>query len=222
MCGRFTLIANKSDIEEYFGAQFSDQFEVPIYNAAPSMLLPVITNDKPSCIQFFRWGTYSEINKNQKLIINAKAETLFEKPKFKTAARLNRCIILATGFFEWEKRSGENFPYIFSSDTNKFMCLAGIYFKDSQNKSNNKFVIITMPANKQVALIHSRMPLILNKDEIKYWLTENIDENNMKDFLMSHAIKYLNMKRVSKLVNSSKNNSELIFKPDFEEQGELF
>lgn len=226
MCGRFTILASKTEIEEYFQAEFSEQFELPVYNAAPTMFLPVITAELSDKIQLFKWGKTSNTFQNQGILINAKAETIFEKKSFKDAAKVNRCLVIATGFFEWEKKGKEKLPYLFQSEDRKFICFAGIYFKGSSiNRNNDEFVIVTTEPNKQVALIHSRMPLMLSKEEIGFWLKNEMDEYELQKFINSHTVSDLNMKQVSKIVNSAKVNSPLIFNIENDNsdvQGELF
>ncbi len=145
--------------------------------------IPVITNKATHLVQGFNWGLIPTWAKDEqtafdlrKLTLNAKAETLFEKPSFKDAAISNRCIVLVSGFFEWKTVGKDKIPhYIYCTDM-PIMALAGLYSTWQNPLTNtiiNTVTIITTSANELMAEIHNtkkRMPVILPKNQINNWL----------------------------------------------------
>ena len=120
MCGRSSLTKTEKEIEERFNATFySDELErynpLPNYNAAPSHMMPVITNQDPDHIHLYRWGLIPFWAKDEKIgykMINARVETLMEKSAFKNAAKHRRCLVPMDGFYEWKKEGKTKTPYL--------------------------------------------------------------------------------------------------------------
>jgi len=112
MCGRFTVVSEAEELEERFGVQVAKEQYSKRYNAAPSQLLPIITNSDKEKVQFFKWGLIPFWAKEEKIgnrLINARAETITEKPSFKYAVQKRRCLVLADGYYEWmENGRGED------------------------------------------------------------------------------------------------------------------
>lgn len=210
MCGRFSFALTDKIIEEHFDVAIGDENFFPRYNCAPSQNLAVITNEDPKKLSYFKWGLvpfwakdYSIGNK----MINAKAETIFEKPVFRNALKSRRCLIPADSFYEW-KQDKEKMPYrILMKDESPF-AMAGIWeiWNDVEGKPFFTFSIITTKANNFMIDIHHRMPVILGAADEKKWLaSKNTDEINslMKPFQSEQMKAY----PISKLVNSPVNNS---------------
>ena len=104
MCGRYTIIAKAEEIEKRFNVEVPEVY-APRYNAAPSQILPVITNQNPEGLSFFHWGLIPRWAKDKSIsskLINARAETITEKASFKNAMKHRRCLVLADGFYEWK------------------------------------------------------------------------------------------------------------------------
>ena len=107
MCGRYTIIAKAEEIEKRFNVHVPESYQ-PRYNAAPTQILPVITNSSPDGLSFFHWGLIPKWAKDKSIsskLINARAETLTEKVSFKNALQQRRCLVLADGFYEWKRSS---------------------------------------------------------------------------------------------------------------------
>ncbi len=178
---------------------------VPRYNGAPTQELSVITASEPHKLQLFRWGLIPDWCKEipKVPIINARRETLEQKPSFKQIFKNQRCLVPADGFYEWV-HSGKKVPYRFTLKNETLFAFAGIWdsWKQSDGKQINSFAIITTDANKTVEPVHDRMPVILEKEDFNAWLNDK-DTNRLKTLLEpiedSKLIKY----RVSDLVNKA-------------------
>ena len=215
MCGRYTITKKKSNIEEVLESAFDDDY-IENYNAAPTNKLPVITNKNLDEIKLLQWGLIPYWSKDAKIagkLINARLETVFEKPSFKQIIKNKRCAIIADGYYEWTRQKSSKQPYyIYFEDHRSFM-FGGIWnsWQSNEGISINTFSIITKEAKGKVSKIHDRMPVILNQELKNSWLSElnknqinEIANNNLNDDLTYHA--------VSKSVNSTRNNyKELIY-----------
>ncbi|MBC2397658.1 putative SOS response-associated peptidase YedK [Clostridium tetanomorphum] len=141
----------------------------------PSDLTPVITTDEK--IKFLKWGFISK--GNNKLVINARSESISEKPLFKKALYTNRCVLPANCFYEWKGEKGKKQKYRISVKGESIFSMAGIYdrFVDSKGLEYEGFVIITTEANYEMSSLHHRMPVIFKIGEEKSWLSEDIKED---------------------------------------------
>ncbi|RMG82435.1 MAG: SOS response-associated peptidase, partial [Chloroflexi bacterium] len=113
MCGRFSLTTDLNKLQQSFNLDEVPPVFAPRYNIAPSQPVAVIANDNPKKLTFFKWGLVPSWAKDPRIgskMINARAETLEEKPSFRTAFKRRRCLIPADGFFEWAKRNGDKVP----------------------------------------------------------------------------------------------------------------
>lgn len=225
MCGRFQLSVKGKQISERFNVEVFDELYTPNFNCAPWQKLPVITNNQPGTLRFFRWGLIPFWAKDAKIgfrNINARSETINEKPSFKNAFRKRRCLIPANGFYEWGKDMGKTPFRIFLKDENLF-AIAGIWetWKDAENRAIDSFSIITTSANSLVADIHHRMPVILKPEDEQSWLTEN-DGSALKELLVPYNPGNMEAHPISKIVNSPKNNGPGIIIPAKGGQQTLF
>jgi len=144
MCGRFSLTVQETDLEAFFGLEETNGMYVPRYNGAPGQALPVILAAKPPQLRFFRWGLVPSWAKDPRIgykMINARAETVMEKPAFRKAFAKQRCLIPADGFYEWEKRGKEKVPYRIHLNSNDIFAMAGIWesWKDAEGLSLHTF-----------------------------------------------------------------------------------
>ncbi|MBU0707228.1 SOS response-associated peptidase [Patescibacteria group bacterium] len=209
MCGRFTIISEDKELEKRFGATIS----TPItkhYNAAPSQQLPLITNDKPKNIQLGKWGIKPVWLKNNKGtgFINARAETLIEKPSFKNAFLNRRCLVLSDSFFEWDRLGGTKKPFRILLKNEQPFAFAGIWemTKTKDGLFVPSFSIITTSPNSLISKIHHRMPVILHQDDEQEWLKKEIDITKSLDLLQPYPTEEMNMYEVSSKVNSYAND----------------
>ncbi|MCH8904692.1 MAG: SOS response-associated peptidase [Bacteroidetes bacterium] len=220
MCGRSSITKSQKELEERFGATFySDEILKydPNYNAAPSQNLPVITNEDSDLIQLYRWGLIPFWSKDKSIsykMINARAETLMEKPSYKTLIKRKRCLVLADGFYEWMKKDGGKIPYrVTMKDENAF-AFAGLWDVWNKEETIYSFTIITLKPNKMMANIHDRMPAILLPEEEKLWIDPELSGDDAMKLLNPYPDDAMKAYPVSKLVNSPGNNEPDILKPD--------
>ena len=226
MCGRFQLSVKGRQISERFNIEVFDEFYKPNYNCAPSQQLPVITNQEPGQLSFLRWGLVPFWAKDPKIgykMINTRAESITEKPSFKSAFKKQRCLIPANGFFEWKKDENKT-PYRIFLKSESIFSMAGIWetWKDAEGRPLNTFSIVTTTPNQLMENIHNRMPVILPVEMEKVWLSEN-NESELLKLLKPYNPLEMDAYSISKKVNSPANNDNTIILPaDEPNQGLLF
>jgi len=209
MCGRFSLTVNEAELNLRFELAGGDAPYVPRYNGAPTQLLAVITGESPNKLSYFRWGLIPPWAKDISIgskMINARAETLTEKPSFRAPLYSRRCLVPADGFYEWQQDAAKQ-PYRIVVKSNPVFAMAGLWerWKSPEGSVTDSFTIITTEANDFMKSIHSRMPVILKPQDEKTWLSgSNPDEIHM--LLKPYPSGDMDAFRVSKLVNSPRNN----------------
>lgn len=177
--------------------------------------MPVITNKDPDNFQFFHWGLIpywiKNIEDSEKIRIktmNARSESIFDKPSFKRSIRLKRCLIPADGFYEWRQLNGVNYPYYIRLKNKKIFSFAGIWDKWKNPMDNNSiysYSIITCKSNKLLSKIHNkkkRMPVILSKENGENWLKEELEENEIKKYLTPYPDEKMEAYTISKFITS--------------------
>ena len=217
MCGRFTLTASVDQLIDRFDIEFFLQEEEynPSYNVAPSQsVLAVINDGAHKRMGYLRWGLIppwaKDISVGYKMI-NARAETLIDKPSFRNAYKKKRCLIVADSFYEWKRiDSKTKIPMRIKLKSNELFSMAGLWenWKSPDGKSIYSCSVITTSPNELVQDIHDRMPVILKPEDEKYWLDPSItDTTKLHPLLkpLDHAL--MEAYEVSPLVNSPKNNS---------------
>jgi len=217
MCGRFARINNAKEIKEIFNL---DQIEIelgPSYNIAPTQDVAVILEKGQSKLTSMGWGLIpfwaKDIAIGSKLI-NARAETIDEKPSFKYSFQKRRCLIIANGFYEWQKRGSNKFPYFIHLKDNKPFCFAGIYdnWKSPDGDKITSCSIITTDATKNLRTIHPRMPVILSESNLSLWFN-NSDTNALKQLLIPYSKEKIEFYEVARDVNSTANNYPELIAP---------
>ena len=165
MCGRFSVTSSKEKLEKKFKAKFKSDKEFPLFdNAFPSYYLPVITQNSPNEIKLYRWGLIPKWAKDVKIgnrLINARAETILEKPSYKEPFKNSRCLVLADGFYEWHEQSGKKkIAYKINKIDNEPFAFAGVCdtWKDAEQYPINTFSIITTNSNDTIGKIHDEAP----------------------------------------------------------------
>lgn len=213
MCGGYTIATNIKSLEERFGSKLINGPFNERFNARPSQNLPIITNTNPKEIKLAHWGIKPAWAKedSHKEIINARSDSS-EKPTFKKLFESKRCLILADGFYEWEKRKDGKYPFRFTLKDDGPFAMAGIY--DVNDANENLFTIITVNSNKVVGEIHDRMPAILLPEQERDWL----DKKNL-DLLKPYPDKFMESYEVSRKVNFAENDFPDLIK---EEKTRLF
>ncbi len=220
MCGRFSLTQTESDIEARFGAKFYSNDLVKRYNVAPSQLALVITDAKPQELQLFRWGLIPSWAKDGSIgnkMINARSETLREKPSFRTLVRKRRCLVIADGFYEWRPHDQKKKqPVRITLSNNGLFAMAGLW--DEWNDPNSgelvdSFTIITAPANDLIRPVHDRMPVILHASDEQKWLSAATIDQDIDRLLDSYPSHEMDLYDVSEKVNSPLNDTPDLILP---------
>ena len=215
MCGRYSFAIDDELIKERFGVTVRSAIYKARYNCAPSQPLAVITNEEPETLNFFRWGLipfWAEDPSIGYRMINAKAETILEKPSYKTAFRNRRCLVPADSFFEWKKDKDKT-PYRIHLKNDVPFAMAGIWdkWKDPEGKIIHSFSIITTSPNSLMEKIHTRMPVILREGDEKTWLGQT-GPDELLGLLKPYPAEEMDAYPISKLVNDPKNDREEILK----------
>ena len=222
MCGRFTLTANPADLQEaFYWVDFGNADLTPRYNIAPTQGIPVVTNEGSHKLDFFTWGLVPFWAKDPSIgsrMINARAETLAEKPSFKNAFKRRRCLILADGFYEWQKLPGEKSktPMFIHLKDGKPFAFAGLWeeWHSPDGSQILSATIITTSPNKLVAPIHNRMPVILAESAYEQWLAPGeADTQNLSRYLIPYPAEAMETYAVSRLVNSPQNDQPSLIQP---------
>ncbi|HEU0293881.1 MAG TPA: SOS response-associated peptidase [Anaerolineales bacterium] len=177
MCGRFTLTVNPADLQNTFqDYSFPAKF-APRFNIAPSQPVLAIPNDDKLTADFFVWGLIPMWAKDPEIgnrLINARGETLAEKPSFRGSYRHKRCLILADGFYEWKSFGGRKTktPYYIHMQDRKPFAFAGLWdhWESPDGSSIKSCTIITTSPNELTGSIHDRMPVILHPRDYRKWL----------------------------------------------------
>lgn len=220
MCGRYTLTVSAEELMEYFGVDNSlDPFR-PRYNIAPSQFVHAVINASgKNRIGQLKWGLVPSWSSNDKIgmkMINARAETVAEKPAFRAAFKNKRCLIAADGFYEWQRlENGSKQPFRIVLRNTKLFSFAGLYESwIAQNGIKiSTCTIITTTPNKIMADIHDRMPVILSKDSENIWLDHNASKDDLAKLLQPYQDNLMEVYPVSNEVGNVKNNSsELIIR----------
>ncbi len=228
MCGRFTITAKAEEFQQRLElGEMPDDWQ-PRYNVAPSQPIPVVTDADQRHVQWMQWGLVPFWAKNPAIggkMINARAETVAEKPAFRQSFLRRRCLILADGFYEWMKTGGRkapSIPYYFHEKNHAPFTFSGLWdqWEDQDGKKLQSCTIITCPANEIVGPIHARMPVILDDAKRWDWLTSNNLEE-LQSMLGPIGNSYLSAYPVSRSVNSPAVDSEVCLLPE-RQQDSLF
>lgn len=208
MCGRFVFADfENTGVAKYFEIpQLNEGTKKPrkSYNIAPGSDQLTVIRQSPNSAKYMKWGFKPEWFKKSGGIINARSETIDEKPMFKEAFRKSRCLIPASGFYEWAVVEKEKTPYFIHLKKQPFFAFAGIYdhHKDAGGKDHYSFAILTTKANKTVGKIHDRMPVILRKKDHDVWLDKDTSHEELKSLFRSYSDNEMEANPVSRDVNS--------------------
>lgn len=220
MCARYTLTTKLEILQERFGFYTDESDIAPRFNLAPSQDAPVVIEREKRSLQMLRWGLVPYWAKDPKIgykMINARGETIHEKPSFKTPLKIKRCLVLADGFYEWNKtEDGNKVPLRFVLKMGGPFAFAGLwdYWKNPDGADIISFTIITTGANEIMKPIHDRMPVILRSGEEDVWLDPNLnDEQKLLPLLKPYPSDEMRFYEVSTLVNSPQNDVPKCIEP---------
>jgi putative SOS response-associated peptidase YedK len=216
MCGRYSFILEDEMIKERFGVTVRTAIYKARYNCAPTQKLAVISNENPGELSLYRWGLIpswaNDISIGNKLI-NAKSETILEKPSFRNSFKNKRCLVLSDGFYEWRK-GPEKTPFRITRRDGSAFAMAGIWdrWTGPEGEEIRSFAILTTGSNSLMEKIHDRMPVILDTETEKRWIG-NTSPESLLELMKPCAADSLIAYPVSSLVNSPRNDSPEILVP---------
>ncbi|RXJ04305.1 SOS response-associated peptidase [Anaerobacillus alkaliphilus] len=211
MCGRFTLTAEEEEIKERFNVELSLTGYEKRYNISPSQQVLAIINDgMKNRAGYLKWGLVPAWAKDPSIghkLINARGETLAEKPSFKQSFSKRRCLIVANGFYEWKRDGKGKIPMYITFKDKRLFAFAGLWetFQNGCSPLHTCTVITTTP-NELVQEVHDRMPVILPREKEQLWLDRSLsDVSELQKFLQPFPEEEMLTYQVSSLVNSPKN-----------------
>lgn len=218
MCGRFSLIQSADIIAQTF--QLSEVPTVaPRYNIAPTQQVATIVQNTQRQFQWMRWGLIPSWAKDLSIgnrLINARAETLPEKPSFRHAFKQKRCLIIADGFYEWQQVENRKQPYYFQMKDSKPFAFAGLWenWHSPQGEEIISCTIVTINANAIAQPIHHRMPVILSPECYDRWLDPTVtDTKTLQSLLQPYQDDAMNVTAVSSTVNNPANDKPECLNP---------
>jgi putative SOS response-associated peptidase YedK len=219
MCGRFALLTHADALIERFEIEEVIKRPEPRYNIAPSQNVTVVVQREKRQLTQMRWGLvpfWAEDVSIGNRMINSRVETVAEKPAFKNAFKKRRCLILADGFYEWQKVGKVKVPTHVRLKSRKPFAFAGLYeyWKTKSGKTLESCTIITTTPNDILKTIHHRMPVILSPGDEKTWLSpKNQDREQLLSLLKPYTAEPMEAYEVSDFVNSPTNQGPLCTKP---------
>lgn len=209
MCGRFALWSDKNRLVSHYGLSGTPGYSTS-YNIAPSAHIPVIRNHHGFEAALCHWGLIPHWARDTKLKpINARAETIGEKPFFRDAFRQRRCLIPANGYYEWKTIAGRKQPYFIRMKETELFSFAGVWssWQGPDGAATESCAIITTGANDELSAIHHRMPVIIEPDDHAAWLHEGGGE------LLKPCTGKVEACRVSDRVNNPRHQGEVLVQP---------
>lgn len=210
MCGRFALAATPEELSRHFNLRKTVTLE-PRYNIAPSQPIVIIRDSIGSYrLSAARWGLIPQWAKDEKIgynLINARAETVSEKPAFREAFNQRRCLVPAIGFYEWLHKGDQKQPYFIKMKNSGLFAMAGIWesWKSPDGREIESCAIITTTANGIVGKIHDRMPAIIPKESYGIWIDPARNGQPFREYFHPYSPFKMIAYPVSGMVNNPKN-----------------
>ena len=211
MCGRYNLRATPAEIQQFFDVLRVPDLP-PRYNVAPTQAMPVVRagDEHTECV-LARWGLIPSWASDPGIgarMINARSETVAEKPSFRAAFKRRRCLVPASGYYEWQKVSGEKQPYHIHRPDDGLFAFAGLWERWSKGSEPlESFTIITTAAPPDLARLHDRMPVILPREQYALWLDLEVEPAALLELLQTPAAAGLEASAVDRLVGNVKNDT---------------
>lgn len=221
MCGRFAFYSAAEAVSDLFGVDDTGLAVRPRYNIAPTDRAAVIRpEDGGHSLAMLRWGLVPFWAKDLAIgnrMINARSETVAEKPAFRAAFKERRCIVPADGYYEWTGSKGDKQPHYITREDNKPIGFAGLWerWRDKANDNTvETFTILTMPSSGPIGHLHDRMPVMLDDVTAEYWLAG--DDGNppaLRELRVDDYAQALTSWRVTRAVNNARNESPDLVDP---------
>jgi len=214
MCGRFTLTVDPAELQENFGGYKMPAQFAPRFNIAPTQPVLAIPNDGGNHADFFVWGLIPSWAKDPSIgnrLINARGETLAEKPSFRGSYKYKRCLILADGFYEWKSQPGTKVkvPHFIHMKNRQPFAFAGLWdeWHSPDGSQIRSCTIVTIEPNELMAPIHNRMPVILHPDAYAQWIDPAVrTPESLQPQIRPYPAEEMAAHPVSTLVNNPKND----------------
>ncbi len=214
MCGRFTLAKDHDSLQGRFDFTWA-----PRYNIAPTQQVFGILRNGEKHAELLHWGLIPSWAQDPSIgsrMINARAETLSEKPSFRRLFRSRRCLVIADGYYEWRKTAGQRRPMRIVMKSGEAFAFAGL--ADSWQTPDNSIIrsctIVTTMANELLQTIHDRMPVILPREAEELWMDPKVqDVELLSPLLVPYATQKMDAYPVSTIVNTVWNDSPACIEP---------
>jgi putative SOS response-associated peptidase YedK len=213
MCGRFTLTTDVEQLEERFSFHTTNLAFTPHYNIAPSQQVLTVIGAEERRGGFLRWGLIPSWAKDPSMgdrMINARAETVAEKPSFRRALQKRRCLVLADGFYEWRKEGKTKTPMYIRLRSHEPFGFAGLWetWKSPEGEAIHSCTVITTTPNSLMESIHNRMPVILSREGESSWLDRAIETpERLLPLLIPYSADAMEAYAVSSMVNNPRNDA---------------
>jgi putative SOS response-associated peptidase YedK len=227
MCGRYVLEATPEQLQQEFNLTELPTIESR-YNIAPSQPMAIITNDSPQELTLVKWGLVPHWSKDPGIgnkMINARSETAAEKPSFRTSFKYRRCLIPASGFYEWRKTDDGKIPQYIYLENQPVFSFAGLWsvWTDPDGGELWTATILTTTASETIKPLHERMPVILPRESRELWLDKEADPAALQSLMKPYDNGTIEYYPVSKAVNKPVNdNPTLIEREDPPQQQSMF
>lgn len=220
MCGRITLKTTPEELAEFFNIPLVSLLE-PRFNIAPTQPVLVVRRlpGKEREAAALRWGLIPQWSMDATIgskLINARSETVTQKPSFREAFKSRRCLVLADGFYEWKKEKGKRYPFLFRMKDGKPFALAGLWETNEvlEKEKLETFTVLTTEANALVRPLHDRMPVIINPAHYELWLDPEMkDAAALKPLLKPYPVEQMVSTPVNAWVNDPKNEGARCIAP---------
>lgn len=217
MCGRYTLTASPQAVQTAFNLVEIPNFS-PRYNIAPTQQVPIITGEARDRVTWVQWGlipSWSKDASRASELINARAETIEEKPSFRSAFKKRRCLIPADGFYEWRKDGDKKRPQFIYLGERELFAFAGLWetWRNSADETIYSCTIITGEPNDLIKPMHHRMAIILEPEMYKDWLDEETPLPILKNMLAPYPPDRMHTYEVSTLVNNARIDQPNLLEP---------
>ena len=219
MCGRYSLIADLGELARRFEFDGDWLSFEPAYNVAPTQEVLTVVGGETRRGGFMRWGLIPWWAKNMSIgsrMINARAETVAEKSAFRDALRRRRCLVIADGFYEWQRAGAARKPMRVVLRSGEPFAFAGLWsvWKDPDGNRIPSCTIITTTANDLLSPIHDRMPVVLPREMEAFWLDGSVeDPDALRSVLNPYPNDAMEVYEVSSLVNSAANDGPEVIEP---------
>ena len=219
MCGRYAITTAPEAIRRLFGYLEQPNFP-PRYNVAPTQPIPIVRMvDGARQYALVRWGLIPAWVKDPRgfsLLVNARGESVLDKPAFRNAMKRRRCLIPADGFYEWKNEGKFRRPFYIRPRTGEPMALAGLWetWTGPNGEEMDTAVIVTTQANRMLSALHDRMPVVVPPEAFDFWLDcDNVDATSATALMMPAPDNALEMHEVSAAVNKAANDTPELIEP---------